>query len=33
MWASQFEVGADDLVWVRAATSIALVVLLGQFFR
>ena len=33
LWASQFEVGPDDLIWVRAVTSTALIVLLAQFFR
>jgi hypothetical protein len=33
LWASQYEVGEDDLIWVRAAAATALVVLLAQFFR
>ena len=33
MWASQFEVGSDDLIWARAAASTGLVLLLAQLFR
>ena len=32
LWASTYQVGADDLIWVRVATSTGLVVLTGQFF-
>jgi hypothetical protein len=33
LWASQFEVGLDDLTWVRAVAATGLVVMLAQFFR
>lgn len=33
LWASNFQVGPDDLVWVRAVTSVGFVALLSQFFR
>jgi hypothetical protein len=33
MWASQFEAGSDDLIWVRATTATVLVLLLAQFLR
>ena len=33
LWGSQFEVGLDDLTWVRAVAATGLVVLLAQIFR
>jgi hypothetical protein len=32
LWASHFEVGPNDMIWLRAATAIGLVALLTQFF-
>jgi energy-converting hydrogenase Eha subunit G len=33
LWASQFEISPDDLIWVRAAASTGVVVLLAHFFQ
>ena len=33
LWASQFEVGPNDLTWVRSVTATAVVALMVQFFR
>lgn len=33
LWASKFEIGPVDPIWVRAATATALVILLAQLFR
>jgi hypothetical protein len=33
MWASGFEVGANDMVWMRVTAATVLVVLMGQFFQ
>jgi len=33
MWACQFEVDPEDMVWLRVLTSTGLVVLLTQLFR
>jgi hypothetical protein len=33
MGASAFQVGANDMIWMRVATSTVLVVMAGQFFQ
>jgi hypothetical protein len=33
MWGSQYPVGPDDLIWVRVAATVVLVLLLAQSFR
>jgi hypothetical protein len=33
LWASSLQIGPEDLIWVRSAASVGLVVLLAQLFR